>query len=51
MARYELRQYEVRGGQMPAWLELMKGEVSPAQTTSHRGLASQRNWRELQTVR
>ncbi len=29
MALYELRQYKVRNGNMPAWLDLMEGEIIP----------------------
>ena len=33
MAIYELRQYQVREGQLSAWLELMEGEIIPFQTS------------------
>lgn len=29
MALYELREYKVREGKMPAWLTMMEGEVIP----------------------
>lgn len=33
MAFYELRQYLVRPGKMPEWLELMEGEIIPFQVS------------------